>query len=332
MAGILVVGVGAMGWNHARVCSEIGVLSGICDMDIESANKVAEKFAVPCFSTIGEAISELDPDGVIIATPTSSHHKIGMEVIESGVSVLVEKPISDGVGNAVELVEYAKERGVVLAVGHIERHNPVISSAKREIEEGKWGRVVTISTRRVSNFPGRIRDVGVILDLGIHDIDNAIYLMGSKPISVFARGGSLNNIDYEDHANLMIKFENGNTAVVEVNWITPMKVRTVSLNCEKAFVELDYMKQEMVVSSSRFADPDNPEQFPANIEIDRKSVSIKREEPLKMEILDFLQAIKSKSGEERRSPLVDGKQGIIALKVAIAALESIKSGEVVSVG
>ena len=140
MSGILVVGVGAMGWNHARVCSEIGVLSGVCDMDIESANIVAEKFEVPCFSRIGEAISVLDPDGVIIATPTSSHHKIGMEVIESGVNVLVEKPISDGVENAIQLVEYAKKRDVVLAVGHIERHNPVISSAKREIKTGSGER------------------------------------------------------------------------------------------------------------------------------------------------------------------------------------------------
>ena len=189
--------------------------------------------------------------------------------------------------------------------------------------------MVTISTRRVSNFPGRIRDVGVILDLGIHDIDNATFLMGSKPISVYAVGGSLNDIEYEDHATIMIEFENGNNAIVEVNWITPMKVRTVSLTCEGSFVELDYMSQEISASSSVFVDPENPNQFPANLEIRRDAVPVESAEPLRLEIEDFVECIGS---NDERKPLVDGEQGVLALRVALAALESIKSGEVISIG
>jgi len=324
MSGLLVVGVGAMGWNHARVCSEIGLLKGVCDRDEAAMEDVAKRFGVPGFSDLDEAIEELRPLGVIVATPTFTHFEMASKVIGAGISVLVEKPLTDDVSTAESLVRMAGERGVTLAVGHIERHNPVITEAKKKLESGEWGEVVTISTRRVSNFPGRIRDVGVILDLGIHDIDNATYLMGSNPISVFATGGSHNDIEHEDHATLMMGFENGNTAVIEVNWITPMKVRTVSLTCEHSFVELDYMKQDISISSSVFAEPENPNQFPANIEIERRSIPVKQEEPLKLEIQDFVESI-GDGGE----PLVDGRQGLIALKVAIAALESLKSGKVI---
>ena len=332
MSRVLVIGVGAMGWNHVRVCSEIGVLCGVCDQSISETDRVAEEYGVPGFYEVDNAIADLKPDAVIIATPTSTHYGIASKVIGNGIHVLIEKPISDDIQKAQQLVEMAREMDLVLSVGHIERHNPVISAAKKNILEGEWGDVVTISTKRVSNFPGRIRDVGVILDLGIHDIDNATYLMGSKPISVFATGGSQNEIDYEDHATIMIGFENGNAAVVEVNWITPMKVRSVSLTCENAFVELDYMKQDISVSSSIFAEPSNPNQFPANIEIEKRSIAVNRDEPLKLEILDFLRAITDLENSGTGSPLVDGEQAISALRVALAALESIETGKVVSIG
>ncbi len=332
MPSVLVVGVGAMGWNHVRVCSEIGILCGVCDQNKEEADRVAEEFGVPSFYDVNEAITALRPDGVIISTPTFTHYEIASKVIDEGVNLLIEKPISDEVNKAKELVKRALEKNLVLAVGHIERYNPVITSAKENIIAGKWGEVVTICTRRVSNFPGRIRDVGVVLDLGIHDIDNAIFLMGSTPVSVYAVGGSLNEIEYEDHATVMIEFENGNNAIVEVNWITPMKVRTVSLTCEESFVELDYMSQEILASSSVFVDPENRNQFPANIEVQRESVPVNSEEPLKLEIEDFVNCIIGMGGAGERKPLVDGEQAITALKVAMAALESIKSGKVISIG
>ena len=318
-----------MGWNHVRVCSEIGVLCGVCDQNRPESDRVSEEFGVPGFYEIDEAIAELDPDGVIIATPTFTHYELATKAINEGINLLIEKPISDNIQKAEELIEKAREMDLVLAIGHIERHNPVITAAKKNILDGAWGNVVTISTRRVSNFPGRIRDVGVILDLGIHDIDNATFLMGSKPISVYAVGGSLNDIEYEDHATIMIEFENGNNAIVEVNWITPMKVRTVSLTCEGSFVELDYMSQEISASSSVFVDPENPNQFPANLEIRRDAVPVESAEPLRLEIEDFVECIGS---NDERKPLVDGEQGVLALRVALAALESIKSGEVIYIG
>ena len=183
---------------------------------------------------------------------------------------------------------------------------------------------MAISSRRVSNFPSRIRDVGVILDLGIHDIDNAIHLMGSRPVSVFARGGRINDIKFEDHATLAIGFENGRNALVEVNWITPMKVRKLSLTCEKSYVELDYINQQVKISSSTFIEDEESGGFTAKIEFDEKIIPMVQQEPLKLEIMSFIEAIKGDS-----SGIVDGMQARQALQVAIAAMESLESGGVV---
>ena len=326
MGDILVIGVGSMGFNHARVCSEIGVLAGVCDLDQEAVKRVGDQFAVPCFSDIAEAISQTEASGVIVATPTQTHHEVAMMAIELGLHALVEKPMASNLHEVDMLLEIAKEREVVLAVGHVERYNPVIAYAKERLVSGDWGEPVVISSRRVSNFPSRIRDVGVILDLGIHDIDNAIFLMGSNPISVFARGGRLNNIQHEDHATLTIGFENGRDAIIEVNWITPMKVRKLSLTCERSFVELDYMKQHVTVSSSKFVGDGGGSAFPPNIEFEEEEVAMNFQEPLKLEVSNFLEAMSGGGG------IVDGNQARLSLQVALLAMESLDRGEVINIG
>jgi UDP-N-acetylglucosamine 3-dehydrogenase len=326
MSGILVVGAGSMGWNHARVCHELGVLTGICDRDKNLVDKVANKFEVKGFTNLEDALEEIKPHGVIIATPTSTHYEVATLAIKNGMNVLVEKPLTKSIDNGNKLVKLARKTGVILAVGHIERHNPVITKAKIILKNKEWGDIITISSRRVSNFPGRISDVGVILDLGIHDIDNVIHLMDSRPISVFTKGGKYHDIKYEDHATIMIGFENGKSALVEVNWITPMKVRTLSLTCEKSFVVLDYIKQNINISSSRFVDTENPNQFPTKMEIYSKEMSLNFTEPLKLEIKNFIDAI-----ENNVEPLVNGEDALISLKVTIAAIKSLETGGVVNI-
>jgi len=322
---VLVVGVGAMGWNHSRVCSELGILAGVCDMNEESVMGVAEYFGVPGFTSVSEAISELKPDAMIISTPTFTHADIAIEALNSGLHVLVEKPLAIDIESAEKIVKLAREKNLKLAVGHIERHNPVIAMARNNLESGEWGDVLTISSRRVSNFPGRIKDVGVILDLGIHDIDNVLHLMGSKLTSVFTRAGSHKAIEHEDHANIILGFEDGKSAMLEVNWITPMRVRTLSLTCENTFVELDYMRQQGSISKSRFINPEDKQQYPVKIEYDTKMISLQRQEPLKIEIQDFVESI-----IDDREPLVNGEEGIYSLRATIAALESWKTGKVVN--
>ena len=326
MNGLIVVGVGAMGWNHARVCFELGILSAVVDQDETALNAISDKFGVPTYVNLRQAILDLEPTGVIISTPTKTHYDLGVLAMEMGLNVLIEKPISDTIERGEGLVKMASEKGIVLSVGHIERFNPVIANAKHKILRGDWGEIVTIASRRVSNFPGRIRDVGVILDLGIHDIDNCIFLMGSEPKKVYAHAGKINDIEYEDHATISIEFENGKQATIEVNWITPMKVRSLSLTCEEAFVTLNYMSQEIEVSSSVFMDPENPDLFPQRIEFQTNTIDVIKEEPLRLEIIDFVNSIK-----EKRDASVTGEQGLLALKVALAALKSIEMGVVIDV-
>ncbi len=320
-----VVGVGAMGQNHARVYSEVAELVGVADMDVATASKIAKRFGGTAVSTVEELL-KLRPDAVTVATPTETHFEVASRLLEAGVHVLVEKPLCSGVALGERLARKAKRAGLVLAVGQIERHNPVVRFAKESLDRGAFGRLVTIVTRRVSSYPQRIKDVGVVMDLGTHDIDAALYLAGKPVESVAAVGGSFSTGKIEDHAGILIKFRGGATAFIEVNWLTPFKVRRMWLTCSEAYVELDYINQHAEVSSSKFleVDPTNLYQVPQEYHVRR--ISIQKQEPLKNEIQDFLGAI-----AEKRAPLVTGEDGVRVLRVAEAAAESMVKGRVVEV-
>ncbi len=317
-----VIGVGSMGKNHARVYSEMGVLNGIADSMEEVAKPLAEKFGVEYYADYKEML-KTDIDAVTVATPTNTHFKLAMDAIMAGKHVLVEKPICFSIEEAEKIVKAAEKENVVLAVGQIERHNPVVKFARESIEAGKFGDIVSIVARRVSTMPGRIRDVGVLMDLGIHDIDVIRYLANSKVRSVYALGGMRQNDKFEDHANVLLDFENGVQGFVEVNWLTPMKVRRISLTCAKNFVELDYMTQSASISSSQVSGTfDSGDLYRLPIEFDIRHVSLKKQEPLRNEQEDFLNAIK-----DSRTPLVSGADGTETLRVCQAALRSIKEGK-----
>jgi len=206
---------------------------------------------------------------------------------------------------------------VVLAVGHIERHNPAVRFVKDNLDVKKFGELITIISKRVSNFPGRIRDVGVIFDFGVHDIDVMRYLSGEVE-SVYAKAGKfIDNIEYEDHANIVLNFENGITGVVEVNWLTPIKIRKLFLTCSKSFVEADYISQSVTISSSSFKDIDEMNLFNVRIQHNINEISIEKKEPLKNEIEDFISAINN-----HKEPLASGRDGLMALKIAEASTKS----------
>ena len=315
-----IIGVGSMGKNHARVNSEMGVLGGIADSNEAIARPLAEKFGVEYFSDYKDMFASVD--AITIATPTVTHFKIAMDAIQAGKHVLVEKPICPTIEEAEQMVKAAEDAGIVLAVGQIERHNPVVKFAREAIEQGQFGDIVSIAARRVSTFPGRISDVGVLLDLGIHDIDVIRYLAQSKVTSVYALGGKRQNDKFEDHANVLMEFENGIMGYVEVNWLTPMKVRRISITCLENYVELDYMKQSADVSSSQVSGKlDTNDLYRLPIEFDIRHVSLKKQEPLRNEHEDFINAIKTKS-----EPLIAGWDGTETLRVCQAALKSIKEG------
>jgi len=312
-----VIGVGVMGQNHVRVYSEVADLVGVVDKDISAAKKVAKRFNTSAFSTVDELIKE-GVECVTIATPSVTHFDIAREVIRKNIHTLVEKPLAMTSAEGEELVNLAKKHEVILSVGHIERHNPVVRAAKESIQKEEFDTIISVSSKRVSSFPGRIKDVGVIRDMGIHDIDIAMYLIPSPLEWVYAAAGRTGITNFEDYANILMSFGNGVTASIEVNWLTPFKLRKLWLTCKKNFVEIDMMSQTVEVSSSKFLDLDITNMFHAPQEYMIRTISLKKQEPLKNEILDFISAI-----EKGNPPLVPGEDGVKALRVIEAIEQSI---------
>lgn len=321
-----VIGTGSMGRNHARVLAELGALSCIADKDGKALAEVTSRFGVKGHSDYRELLGG-DVDAVVVATPTGTHHEVVMEALLAGKHVLVEKPMASNLAQAGEMLKVAEREGLVLAVGMIERHNPVVGFAKEALAEGKFGDLVSMSARRVSALPGRIKDVGVILDLGIHDIDVMRYLAGAPVRSVYALTGRQSGAPFEDHADILIEFGNGVAGISQTNWLTPMKVRRLSLTCMKNFVELDYMTQIVTISSSQFVSLDYGDLFHAPLEFDIRNVSLRKQEPLKRELADFLEAI-----QKGRRPLVPGEEGMESMRVALAAIESAEGRKKVLLG
>lgn len=319
-----VIGVGTMGVNHARVYSEIANLVGIVDSDVKVGGAVSNRFSVS-FYTNHKALLKEELDAVSVCVPTGHHAKVALDVIAAGVPLLVEKPLGATVAEATKIVEAAEDAGVTLAVGHIERHNPTIRVVKRHLDEGQYGDLVTATARRVSSFPGRVRDIGVVMDLGVHDIDILRYLIGAPVRSVFALGGRKIHESFEDHANILLAFANGVNGFIEVNWLTPMKVRKLALTCLKNFVEVDYTEQSITMSSSTLGplDPFNLYQIP--LEHHSQKIQVQKEEPLKRELEDFLAAVR-----EKRDPLVTGRDALETLRVAEAATQSHQTGKLIS--
>jgi UDP-N-acetylglucosamine 3-dehydrogenase len=309
-----------MGQNHARVYSEIAELIGVADPAAGPGAKVADRFTVNYHVDYRDLLRER-PAAVSVCVPTVHHFDVAKAVIEAGIHVLVEKPLCATLQEAETLTRLAAASGVILAVGHIERHNPAVAFAKQGLAAGEWGDLITASARRVSSFPERIRDVGVILDLAVHEVDVLRYLAGSPVAAVYALGGKRKHERFEDHANILLEFRNGVSGFIEVNWLTPMKVRKLALTCERNFVEIDYTSQGVTISSATVMPYDAANLYQIPFEYDIRNVSLKKEEPLKKELQDFLDAVARK-----RAPLVTGEDAVETLRVAEAAMRSHRDG------
>ena len=290
---------------------------------MDGGEELSRRFGVRPF-TSHRALLKADLDAATIATPPETHYEIARDFLEAGVGILVEKPLCTSSKKAAELIRISKKEGTTLAVGHIERHNPIIKFAKKALLDGRFGDLITISAKRVSSFPPRVEGIGVILDLGIHEVDIARHLVGSPVKRVFAEAGKHSHGEQEDHASIVLQFRNGVTCLTEVNWLTPMKVRKLALTCERNFVEIDYMTQSVVISSARLGSYDQSDLFQVPLEYDIREVRLDRREPLKEELKDFLDAVQT-----RRDPLVTGEDGFEALRILECAHESARKGAVI---
>lgn len=305
-----VIGIGAMGQHHVRIYNEMEQveLVGISDVSRSRVHELAGFYGIEGF-TDHRQLLEQDLDVVSIVVPTTLHTPIGMDAIDAGAHILMEKPIADSLENAQRLSNAAKEAKVKLMVGHIERFNPAVMRLKEIIDSGTLGKIVSISTRRVGPYNPRIRDVGVILDIGVHDIDVISYLYGMKVNEVYAIAGA-DIHSMEDHAAIMLRFDHEFSGLVETNWLTPHKVRKLTAIGVKGVAYLDYIDQTVELHDGAWI----------------RKAKINKEEPLRKELEYFIDAV-THGGE----PQPSGEDGIHALRVAMAAIESYHKGKALKI-
>ncbi len=301
--GVAVIGVGFWGRNHARVFSELPntELKAVCDINSELTENIAEKFGVDAYKDSGKMLKRGDIDAVSICTWTTTHAAEAKKAIKAGKHLLVEKPIANTVRQARKIVDATEKNDLKLMVGFIERFNPGVQYAKREIEAGKIGTLVSATARRVSQWPERIGDIGVVKDTAIHDIDIMRYIFDKDPIAVYAQIGNLRHKKFEDYAQIMLTFEDGKTAFIEANWLTPYKIRNLLVTGSEAIISLSYITQEITM------------------EIAGQSLTHRQEwkEPLKLELQHFANCVIND-----KEPLVTGIDGLKALQIAEAAIKS----------
>jgi len=303
MIKVGVIGVGSMGQHHARIYSSMNEvkLIGITDVEEKRAEELALRYRTKAYKDYRELLKQ-DLDAVSIAVPTSLHEKIALDAIEYNCNVLIEKPITHTIKSAKRVIIVAERHDVKLMVGHVERFNPIVPVIMREIENDN---VILLEITRVGPLPPRVKDVGVVVDLAIHDIDLIRYLSNCEPKvirSVVSRSLS----DKEDSAILLFEMEKGTIARLTANWLTPFKVRKITVATERKFIEGDFITQK-VTEYSRYSEDGS---------YVTKGVNVPYAEPLGLELEAFIDAIKNGT-----VPPVTGEDGLRALEIALTALE-----------
>lgn len=297
-----VVGVGHIGKNHARLYAELatGQFTAIYDIDRAVAEQYSAEFGVAAAASL-EEFGEL-VDAASIATPTSTHFEIGRELLKRGKHLLVEKPIADNTAHASELAELAASRGLVLQVGHVERFNPVLGALERRLTNPRF-----IEAHRLSPFPNRSTDIGVVLDLMIHDLEIILHLVRSPVQTIDAVGVPVLSRG-EDIANARLRFENGCVANITSSRISPERMRKIRVFQENAYLSLDYQNQ-------------TGEMYRRTAEgLTKEEVEIEREEPLKRQLASFIECATT-----GRAPKVSGFQAAAALELAVEITKRINS-------
>ncbi len=225
---VAVIGVGAMGKNHARVYWELPGLDfvGVADTDRELGESIGKRYGVDYYQDYRELLEKKKPDAVTIAVPTAFHLEVALEAIQRGIHVLIEKPIALSIEQGERIIQAANEHQVKLMIGHIERFNPAVIALKEKIKAGKIGKVFQLDARREGPFPARIDDVGVVIDLSVHDIDIMRSITGSEVERVYAETEQRIHTKHEDLLTGLLRFEDRSVGTLNVNWLTPTTIRS----------------------------------------------------------------------------------------------------------
>ncbi len=308
--GVAVIGTGFWGKNHARVYKELPCteLVAICDVNGERAKAIADHFGVEAYTNSSRMLKNEEIEAVSVCTWSTMLAKEAQKALHSEKHVLVEKPMATNTKQAENLLQISKANNLHLTVGFLMRFIPGVQAIREAVESKKIGELVSASAKRVSQWPERIGDVGVVKDTAIHDIDIMRYISGKDPISVYAKTGSMRHRQFEDYAQIMLTYADGKTAFIESNWLTPYKTRTLNVTGSEAIVRLDYITQELWMENAK----------------ETVMPRLTFQEPLKMELQHFAECIL-----EKKKPIITGFDGLKALQIATAAMRSSEKNTVV---
>ncbi|MBO4209411.1 Gfo/Idh/MocA family protein [Micromonospora echinofusca] len=319
------IGLGAMGRNHARILSGLdGVeLVGIVD----PAGDTTGTLRAPVLPELGDLLA-LGIDYAVVACPTALHEQVGLDLAANGVCALVEKPLAQSVEAATRLVEAFEARGLVAGVGHIERYNPALQNLRLRLEAGELGEVFQVVTRRQGPFPHRIADVGVVMDLATHDIDLTSWVTGQEYTSVSARTVSRSGRLHEDMVAAVGQLADGTMVNHLVNWLSPLKERSTVITGDRGCFVADTLTADLTFYANGAIDTEWEalRAFRGVAEGDMVRYAIPKREPLLVEHERFRDAV-----EGKESDIVTLRQGLRTVQVAAALLESASAGVTVSV-
>lgn len=316
-----VIGLGMMGRAHARVWDELveGVdLVAVADTDPRVLREATVGREARTYADLAGMLAAEELDLVSVVVPTSLHLPTTLAALDAGSHVLVEKPIAATRSEAEQMIDAAQRAGRMLTVGHIERFNPAIRELRRRLAAGELGRIFEIRATRLGPFPARIREVGVVVDLAPHDLDVMRYLLGSDPVRLYAETEQRIHTDHEDLFVGLLKFANGAVGVLDINWLTPTKQRTLTVTGERGMYTADYLAQQLVF----YPNPASDGSVEEGKRIERE---IERREPLAIELDEFARAAR-----DGGVPPVDPHEAMVALLLARAMVESASTGAVIA--
>ena len=338
---VAVLGTGSLGKEHVRIYAELAAarqveLVGIFDSHAETARKIASKYNVRVFNSVAEAVAAAD--AVNIVTPTTTHYELARTLLAQGKHVLVEKPMTDNTAQAAELVELAQRNNCVLQVGHVERFNPVFKYLESAAPQPRF-----IETHRLSPYPARSTDIGVVLDLMIHDLDVVLAFVKSPVTSVDGVGIPVLSKS-EDIANARLRFANGCVANLTASRVSPermRKIRVFSGGDTPSYISLDYRAQEgFIYRIARDGEEESSilkKVLAAKLGVGRDStivsefggkrivrepVPIAKDEPLKLELQHFVECVR-----EKQTPMVSGESAKRALDLAFEITRQVQQSK-----
>jgi len=301
---VVQIGTGGWGKNHARILSHLGVLCAICDVDKEKSEEFGKKYSVNSYDSIDSLLNSEEFDAAFVCTPTSTHSSIASQLIQSHKHVFVEKPLTYLSEEGEDLLELSNKNKIVLSCGYIERFNPAVGVVKDFVKSKKYGELVMLEFHRENRMPLHIKDVGIIYDTSVHDIDTAMWLFDETPEVIFAKAGKIKH-EHEDFASIMLGFKDNKVAIISSNWITPTKVRRFDAVCTEGIISSDFLTQEIIVETKDSTEKPKHE----------------KQEPLLLEIQNFLGAIDGKN-----ELIVKPEHAVNVTKIAEAALLSSQKG------